>query len=97
MNASFNAQVMLVSIQDLGQMLHLNLAQNQSYIYLYIYIYIDIYIYRYIYIHIYIYIFFFFFLSGFSFTNIYESQDCRERGRAILELLTITSNRFTDP
>ena len=26
----------------------------------------------------------FFFLSGFSFTNIHESQDCRERGRAFL-------------
>ena len=28
-------------------------------------------------------IFFFFFLSGFSFTNIHESQDCRGRGRGI--------------
>ena len=28
--------------------------------------------------------FFFFFLSGFSFTNIHESQDCRGRGRAFL-------------
>ena len=26
----------------------------------------------------------FYFLSGFFFTNIHESQDCRERGRAIL-------------
>ena len=26
----------------------------------------------------------FFFLSGFSFTNIHESQDCRGRGRAFL-------------
>ena len=34
MNASFNAQVMLVSIQDIGHMLHLNLAQKQSYIYI---------------------------------------------------------------
>ena len=25
-----------------------------------------------------------FFLSGFSFTNIHESQDCRGRGRAFL-------------
>ena len=28
--------------------------------------------------------FVFFFLSGFSFTNIQESQDCRVRGRAFL-------------
>ena len=27
---------------------------------------------------------FFFFLSGFSFMNIHESQDCRGRGRAFL-------------
>ena len=27
---------------------------------------------------------FFFFLSGFSFTNIHESQDCRGRGSAFL-------------
>ena len=26
----------------------------------------------------------FFFLSGFSFTNIHESQDCRGKGRAFL-------------
>ena len=40
--------------------------------------------------------FFFFFLSEFSFTAIYESQDCRGRGRAFLQLLTTTSTRFTD-
>ena len=40
--------------------------------------------------------FFFFFLSGFSFTTIHESQDCRGRGRLFLELLTTTSTRFTD-
>ena len=28
--------------------------------------------------------FLFFFLSGFSFTNIHKSQDCRGRGRALL-------------
>ena len=32
--------------------------------------------------------FFFFLLSGFSFTNIHESQDCRGRGRACFYLLT---------
>ena len=30
------------------------------------------------------YFFFFFFLLGFLFTDIHESQDCRERGRAFL-------------
>ena len=30
------------------------------------------------------FLFFFFFLSGFSFTTIHESQDCRERGRVFL-------------
>ena len=30
------------------------------------------------------FIFDFFFLSGFSFTNIHESQDCKGRGRAFL-------------
>ena len=29
-------------------------------------------------------LFFFFFLSGFSFANIHESQDCKGRGRAFL-------------
>ena len=38
----------------------------------------------------------FFFLPGFSFTNIHELQDCREKGRAFLQLLTTTSTRFTD-
>ena len=33
---------------------------------------------------IYYFFFYFFFLSGFSFTNIHESQDCRGRGRAFL-------------
>ena len=36
------------------------------------------------------------FLSGFSFTNTHESQDCRGRGRAFIPLLTATSIRFTD-
>ena len=44
MNATFYVQVMLVSIQDIGHMLHLNLAQKQSYFYLSIYLYIYIYI-----------------------------------------------------
>ena len=34
---------------------------------------------------------YFFILSGFSFTNIHKSQDCRGRGRAFLYLLTTTS------
>ena len=34
--------------------------------------------------------------SEFSFTTIHESQDCWERGRAFLQLLTTTSTRFTD-
>ena len=38
----------------------------------------------------------FFFLSGFSFTTIHKSQDCRGRGRAFLQLLTTTSSCFTD-
>ena len=37
---------------------------------------------------------FVFSLSGFSFTNIHESQDCRGRRRAF-QLLTTTSTRFT--
>ena len=37
-----------------------------------------------------------FFLSGFSFTTIHKSQDCRGRRRAFLELLTTTSTHFTD-
>ena len=37
-----------------------------------------------------------FFLSGFSFTNIHESQDCRPRGKAFLYLLITTSTHFTD-
>ena len=41
---------------------------------------------------IYIYIF----LSGFSFTTIIKPQNCRERGRTSLWLLTTTSTRFTD-
>ena len=39
---------------------------------------------------------FFFFLIGFSFTTIYESLDCRWRGRVFPWLLTTTSTRFTD-
>ena len=31
-----------------------------------------------------VFVSYFFFLSGFSFTNIQESQDCRGRGRALL-------------
>ena len=38
----------------------------------------------------------FFFLSGFSFTNIHDSQDCRERGRLSFSRLSTTSTRFTD-
>ena len=37
----------------------------------------------------------FFFLSGFCFTSIHESQDCKGRGRAFHQLLTTTSTRFT--
>ena len=37
----------------------------------------------------------FFFLSGFSFTNIHESQDCRGTGRVFLKLLTTTSTYLT--
>ena len=38
----------------------------------------------------------FFFLSRFSFTNnIYESQDCRGKGRAFLWLFTTSSTGFT--
>ena len=37
----------------------------------------------------------FFFLSGFSFTTIHESEDCRGRGRTFLSLLSTTSSRFT--
>ena len=42
------------------------------------------------------FLFFFFFLLGFYFTTIHESQDCRGRGRAFLQLLTTNSTRFTD-
>ena len=39
----------------------------------------------------------FFFLSGFSFTNIHDSQDGRGRGRLFLQLLSITSTcRYLD-
>ena len=38
----------------------------------------------------------FFFLSGFSFTNIRESQYCRGRGRTFHKLLTTTFTRLTD-
>ena len=38
----------------------------------------------------------FFFLSGFSFTNIHESQDCRGMGRAFHLLLATTSTRLMD-
>ena len=34
--------------------------------------------------------------SGFSFTTIQESQDCRGRGRVFLWLLTTTSTGFTN-
>ena len=37
-----------------------------------------------------------FFSSGFFFTNICESQDCRGRGRVFLWLLTATFTHFTD-
>ena len=38
----------------------------------------------------------FFFLCGFSFMNIHKSQDCRERGKAFLQLLTTTFTSFKD-
>ena len=42
-------------------------------------------------------LFFLFFLSRFfSFTNIHDSQDSRERGRVSIQLLFTTSTRFTD-
>ena len=37
-----------------------------------------------------------FFLFGFSFTNIHDSQDIRERGRLSLQLLSATTTRSTD-
>ena len=37
-----------------------------------------------------------FFLSGFSFTNIHDSQDSRWRGRLSPYILSTTSTRFTD-
>ena len=37
-----------------------------------------------------------FFLSVFSFTNIYDSQDSRGRGRVSIYLLSTTSTHFTD-
>ena len=40
--------------------------------------------------------FFFFFLSGFSFKTIHESQGCRGRRSAFIQLITTTSTRFAD-
>ena len=40
--------------------------------------------------------FFFFFLSGFFFKTIHESQGCRGRRSAFIQLITATSTHFPD-
>ena len=42
-----------------------------------------------------LFLFLFFFLSGFSFTNIHDSQDSRQRGRLSSCILSTTSTHFT--